>query len=55
MTARRGTTPVALLRKPVRCDHCGRPKSPLSMYMVAGKRVCYEAARRAAETGRAIR
>lgn len=42
-------------RKAVRCDHCGQRKSPVSTYVVAGRRVCYQAARQAAEAGRAIR
>ena len=39
-------------KKPVRCDHCGKLASPIAIYLVAGKRLCYQAAREAAAAGK---
>jgi hypothetical protein len=38
-------------KKPVRCVHCGKLTSPIAIYLVAGRRLCYEAAREAAAAG----
>jgi hypothetical protein len=43
--------PMTRFKKLVRCPHCGKPTAPLSTYVIAGQRVCYQAAREAAAAG----